>query len=406
MPSTIRTGLRSPLWLLAPGQVISWGTLYYGITFLAQPMHLATGWSLSFIFSAYSAGLLVAALCAPLAGRLLVRHGGRWGLSLGSVLAAVSLTGIAVASHPVLFLSAWLVAGAAMSLTLYEAAFTALRAYSDAGFRRAMTTLTLVGGFASTVFWPLSYWLEAHFGWQPTLLVFAALHVLVCLPLHRLLPAHMVHPNPLASVSAATANSAALLRSAAFWGLAIAIATTALVSGALSAHAGQLLTSRGVDQATLLLAVSLFGPMQVAGRVIDMAFAQKLSVRWSGYVAHLILPLAICLLAFTQFEPRLAFLFAALYGAGNGVLTIVRGMAPAELLGQAAYGSALGWVSAPGLMARAIAPALAAFTLEHWGHAATLAWLIVIGFGGLAAFMYAYRATHLPIPRDARVAAT
>ena len=124
------TGSSSPgmraLWLLAPGQVISWGTLYYGITFLAQPIQTSTGWSLPAIFGAYSAGLLLAALCAPLAGQLLVRHGGRWGLSVGSVLASLSLAGVAAASGPYTFLLAWLLAGVAMALTLYEAAFTAL----------------------------------------------------------------------------------------------------------------------------------------------------------------------------------------------------------------------------------------------------------------------------------------
>ncbi|GAB3257335.1 MFS transporter [Chitinimonas naiadis] len=382
----------SPLWLLAPGQVISWGTLYYGITFLAEPIHKATGWSLAAIFGAYSGGLLAAALCAPLAGQLLDRHGGRWGLSVGSLVGAVSLVGVATASNMVMFLLGWLLAGIAMSLTLYEAAFTALREFSGSEFRRPMTTLTLVGGFASTVFWPLSFWLVAHLDWRQTLLVFAALHALVCLPLHLLLPARVATHAQATVQDAQPAVVANLLRSPAYWGLVIAIASTALFSGAISAHAGLLLAGQGVSQSMLLLTVTLFGPMQVAGRLLDMVVAHHLPVRWSGYLAHLILPVAIGLLLLTTYEHRLAFLFAALYGPANGILTIVRGMAPAELLGNTAYGSALGWVSSPGLVARALAPAWAAFLLEHWGNTTTLVWLAVIGIVGFVAFVFAYRA--------------
>ncbi|WP_284196634.1 MFS transporter [Chitinimonas prasina] len=389
-------GMRA-LWLLAPGQVISWGTLYYGITFLAQPIQTSTGWSLPGIFGAYSAGLLLAALCAPLAGQLLARHGGRWGLSLGSVLASLSLAGLAAASGPYTFLLAWLLAGVAMALTLYEAAFTALHEFAHTEFRRAMTLLTLVGGFASTVFWPLSYWLEGLWGWRLTLLGYAALHVLVCLPLHRALP-RVVPAVAATEVSPADMPWMQMLRSPAYWGLAVAIGMTALLGGTLSAHAGLLLADRAVSPTLIMLSVTLFGPMQVAGRLLDMLLAQRLSVRWSGYVAHLMLPTAMVLLLLAKQAPWLAVLFACLYGASNGVLTIVRGMAPAELLGSANYGVALGWVSAPGLFARALAPAMAAYGLAQWGGSATLLGLTCLGVLGWAAFVFAYRARPATAP--------
>src|SRR5579862_7501614 len=175
-------------WRLVPAlgltQIISWGSLYYSIAVLGASMRAELGVSSTTLFAAYSASLLISALAAPLAGRSIDRYGGRAVMSAGSIIAASSLLWIAYAgSVATLFLS-WGLAGLAMALTMYDAAFATLSQHAGTSYRTALTALTLMGGLASTVFWPLSLFGVDHVGWRATMLGFAALQLLVCLPLH------------------------------------------------------------------------------------------------------------------------------------------------------------------------------------------------------------------------------
>ena len=183
--------LRAPTHALGATQIIGWGTTMYAPAILASPIVADTGWARTDVFAAFSASLVISALLARPAGRLIDRQGGRAALAAGSGLTALGLAGAALAPTLPLYFAAWAVLGVAMRLMLYEAAFATLAAAGGSDARRAISVLTLYGGLASTVFWLAGFELIEAFGWRATFAVYAALNLFVCLPLHAfLLPAH------------------------------------------------------------------------------------------------------------------------------------------------------------------------------------------------------------------------
>ncbi|PKO34293.1 MAG: MFS transporter [Betaproteobacteria bacterium HGW-Betaproteobacteria-7] len=379
----------APVAVLAVAQLLAWGTLYYGIAFLAPAIAADTGWSPPSIFGAYSAGLLVAALLATPVGHLLVRHGGRAVMSTGSALAAVALMLMAASEGTGLFYAAWLVAGAAMATTLYEAAFSTLREQGGSDFRRVIGVVTLVGGFASTLFWPLTQGLVAELGWRTTALVYAGLNLAVGGCLSLWLPAYA---GPSGSPVATTKPRTAPCR--IVFPLAAAFACAALATSAVSAHLAAFLAGR--PDAIALSAMVLIGPMQVAGRWLEWRLAHRVPVRATGLLAFLGLALGLALLAWNATGVWTVFAFAILYGAANGVLTVVRGGAAAEWLPEAGYAATLGALSTPALVARALAPLATASLLAVWGGAATLWLLVLSALAGLAAFSLAAARVRIP----------
>src|SRR5438477_8097701 len=180
---------------LGTAQIISWGTLFYAIGVLGPAMRRDLGVSELFLFGVFSAALLVSGTLAPLMGRLIDRRGGRFVLSLGSVLGATACALLAAAPNAAVMAAGWLVAGAAMGACLYDPAFATLSQHAGARYRRAVTALTLFGGFASTAFWPLSHLLLEAWGWRATWAIYAGLHCCVCLPIHlAFVPAHAQAP--------------------------------------------------------------------------------------------------------------------------------------------------------------------------------------------------------------------
>ena len=170
---------------LGIAQVISWGSLYYSIGVLGPAMRGDLGASELFLFGSFTAGLLVSGTLAPIAGRLIDARGGRLVLSLGSGAGCVAMALLAVAPNPAVMVVGWLLAGAAMSSCLYDPAFATLSQHTGDRYRSAVTALTLFGGFASTVFWPLSHILLEAWGWRMTFGIYAGLHLFVCLPIHH-----------------------------------------------------------------------------------------------------------------------------------------------------------------------------------------------------------------------------
>src|SRR4051812_19679219 len=188
-------GIRRMVAALGVAQIISWGTLFYAIGVLGPAMRTELGVSDLFLFSAFTAGLFVSGALAPLAGRTIDRIGGRAVLASGSLLAAVATGLLAFAPNAGVMVVGWLLAGAAMSACLYDPAFATLSQHTGERYRRAVTALTLFGGFASTAFWPLSHLLLEAWGWRTTWAIYAVLHLGVCLPIHLLaVPAKRVAP--------------------------------------------------------------------------------------------------------------------------------------------------------------------------------------------------------------------
>ncbi len=372
---------------LGVAQIISWGSLFYAIGVLGPSMRNELDVSELFLFGAFTAGLLVSGTLAPLAGRLIDRRGGRFVLSTGSALAALALALLAIATHPAVMVAGWLIAGAAMAACLYDPAFATLSQHAGMRYRRAVTALTLFGGFASTVFWPLSHLLLEAWGWRATFGIYAGLHLAVCWPIHRLfVPAHLrrPHPNaPAAGDGASPGFSDARLR----W-LTASFAIATFIFGVIAVHLITLLTGAGLTAAQAVTVSMLVGPMQVAGRVIELGFSGRVRAVTVGLVAFLLMLLALVALISVEGFGMAAIVFVVAYGCGNGVLTIVKGTAPAELYGHKGLGALLGHLSRAGLYAKAVAPAsftaMLAFGLTRNGALAVLAGLAVAGMGTFA----------------------
>lgn len=383
-PTKHRDAPRVPVLPVALGQLLSWGTLYYGIAFLAQPISQDTGWRLAEIFGAFSVSLLVAALMAVPVGRLLVKIGGRTVMTAGSLLAFSAFLLMASSRDLPLFYAGWILAGVAMSMTLYEAAFSTLRESAGPAFRKAIGLITIVGGLASTLFWPLTHWLVLEIGWRMTAMVFAGTHLLVGVPLHRMLPRKPVHSDrpTLVQRSSLQPVSEKWLISL----LALSFALASLVTSAISSHVVVLLSEIPISGGQMVLLVSLIGPMQVAGRIVEIRLSHRFSVLATGRVALIGIAISLLALYSAVGSPWLAWVFVILYGATNGVLTVVRGGAPAELLDHSSYASALAMLSAPALAARAAGPLVAAAAANSWGPSGTTWLLFLVALAGFALF--------------------
>ena len=372
-------------------QIASWGSLYYAVGVLGKPMREDLGVTELFVFTAFTAGLLVSGTLAPWIGRCIDRLGGRFVLAWGSVASAAALAILAFAPNAAVMTLGWLVAGAAMSASLYDPAFATLSQHSGSHYRRAVTSLTLLGGFASTVAWPLSHFLlEAH-GWRWTLGAYAAFQLLVCLPLHLAVIPSGTH----ASHRAAEPGDA---RSPAFSQprlpiLRIAFALGAFITGLVGVHMVGLLSDAGLTAAEAVTIAMLMGPMQVAGRIVELAFSRHVRAVTAGLVAFALIGSSIAVLAVMHGMGAMAIAFVTLYGCGNGVLTIVRGTTPVELYGREGLGELLGYLSRLASYAKAIAPAawpaLLALGVGWRGAAGVVA---IMAFAALAAFAFATRA--------------
>ena len=380
---------------LGVAQIISWGSLYYAIAVLGAAIGADLGLSPVHVFGAYSGGLLLSGLIAPMAGRAIDRHGGRIVLSVGSAVAALALFWLSRAASAPEYYLAWCLGGAAMGLTLYDPAFATLSQHFGSSYRRALTALTLFAGFASTVFWPLAQQGLVAFGWRDTLAAFAALELAVCLPLHWwLIPARVraVHADPPEDRPEGARPSAAAT-SPPFVALASSFALNAFVFAAMSAHLIGMMEGGGIAAADAVWIAALIGPMQVAGRILEITFGRRLRAATVGVIAvGLLIVSMLVLLAGARISIGGALVFAVIYGLSNGVMTIVRGIAPAEFFGRVGYGSLLGRLAAPSLVARAAAPvAFAALAAPQGSPQGSLLVLLLLSVLSAVAFLAAVR---------------
>jgi predicted MFS family arabinose efflux permease len=340
---------------LGVAQIVSWGTLFYTIAVLGSPMRADTGVGELWLFGSFTAGLFLSGIASPTVGREIDARGGRRVLTAGSLLGALACAVLGCAQGPVTVLLGWLLAGVAMSAALYDPAFATLHQISGMAYRRAVTALTLFGGFASTVFWPLSQLLLDTVGWRTTFLVYAGLHLALCLPLHLAsVPAGRVAGwthEPVAESARLHAHGGPT-----FVWLAVALSLSSFIGSAVAAHLIALLAATGLSARDAVLVGSLIGPMQVAGRVVEFAFTRHVRALAVGTFSFALL--AVALAIFTQVHGVwiVALAFAIPYGWANGIMTIVRGTVPAELFGHRDYGALLGRLALPQFILKAVAP--------------------------------------------------
>lgn len=381
---------------LGVAQTLAWASSYYLPAILAVPMARDLGVRTTTVFAAFSAALVVSAVLGPLAGRLIDRHGGRPVLAANSLVFAAALALMALAQGPVTLFAAWLLMGVAMSAGLYEAAFAALVHLYGKNARSAITGITLIAGFASTVGWPLTAWLELEGGWRTACLTWAGLHLLLGLPLNWRLPASSPAGNDRASIEpirtpaqAPAETATGTVRSGPGSSrtsilLALVFAITWFISTAMAAHLPRLLQAGGIALATALVFAGLVGPAQVAGRLLEYGLLRHIHPLVSARLAGLMHTLGA--LAFLLFGVPAGALFTLLHGAGNGVLTIAKGTLPLVLFGSQNYGARQGLLMVPARFAQALSPWLFGLAIDRFG-AGALWFSAGLGLLGFAALM-------------------
>lgn len=390
-PAQPATPPRRLVWILGLTETISWGTLFFAFTVFIEPMIRSTGWSKPFLAGGYSLGLLVWAMCSFTVGRLLDRAPARRVMGTGSVLAGLGLLLWAWSPSPAIFLLMWVPIGLAMATTLYEPAFVVLRqAYGDQ-YQKPIMVVTLMAGFASTIFVPLAQWLVLHVGWRPTLVGFALLNLLVCAPLHARMR-YAMHPTytgtPTAGADAGSAGIArAALRQPVFWAVVLAFTATAVVASLLGAHLIPMLTEKGLPVSQQLAVAALIGPAQVVGRMLMMRAAVRHPVRLSLPVYLL---MSTGLLCFALGHGAWLMVAAVLYGCANGVNTMLRAMAMPELISPHHYATLNGLMMTPVLLMQAAAPWLGALLWRAAGGYWLMLWvMLALALAALLAFGYA-----------------
>lgn len=351
--------------------VFTWGSSFYLLSVLAGPITLDTGWPATWVVGALSLGLLLAGLLSPRVGDLIGQHGGRPVLSLACLALAAGLLTLAVAPSLPVYLFGWLLLGAGMAAGLYDAGFATLGRLYGSRARSAITTLTLWGGFASTVTWPLSAYLVGQFGWRATCLAYALIMLLVCLPLIRWqLPA--LPPAAAGPLRSPGSRRVSLLASERrqFLLLAAIQVNAGLIATVIAVHVLVLLQGRGLELSQAVALGALIGPAQVAGRLGEFATGNRHHPLWTLTAAVLLFALGLGLLATGAYFAGVAIV---LYGAGNGILSIARGSLPLALFGPERYAPLMGRLARPALAAQAVAPPLGT--------------LLVVQLGGEGAFV-------------------
>src|SRR4051812_36702862 len=371
-----RDFLRGPwraVLVLGVTQIIAWGALFYPVVLTVPLIAADHGWSTTFAMGGFSLALLTGGLVSPLIGRLIDRHGGHRVMPVGSLLAALGLVGLAHIGHPIIYLAVWMVLGTAIAASLYDAAFATLGRIFGVAARPPITALTLAGGFASTVSWPLTHVLIESVGWRGAYLVHAALLAIVAAPLHALaLPRHRAGPS---SPPAAVFAPPAFVWPPHGWPFVIvaaAFAAYAFVPSGLSAHLLAIFGRAGIDSGTAVAIGALFGPAQVAARICEFTFARHLHPLSVARFAVAILLAAFVPVALFGLSIATAASFVVMFGIANGLITIARGTVPLALFGATGYGALIGRIAGPSLAMQAVAPLVLAFIAESVSDAAVL----------------------------------
>jgi len=350
--------------VLGAAQTLAWASSYYLAAVLAAPMAKDIGVATPTVFAAFSLALLVSAALGPHAGAAIDRWGGRPVLIGTNVLFALGLAALGAAQGAWGLFFAWAILGVGMGSGLYEAAFAALVRLYGSNSRNAITGITLIAGFASTVGWPLSALLESQSGWRGACFAWAVLHLVVGIPLNALLPrAPALIAPTLAEHSAVRGDDGRPARAAVL--LAIAFASTWFVSTAMAAHLPRLLQASGATFAAAVAVGALVGPAQVGGRLLEFGVLRRVHPLLSARLAALLHPLGAALLLVVGAPAAAAF--AILHGAGNGILTIAKGTLPLVLFGPLGYGRRQGWLMVPARIAQALSPWLFGLCLDRWG---------------------------------------
>ncbi|MFH1806317.1 MAG: MFS transporter [Pseudomonadota bacterium] len=368
---------------LGTAQTLAFGTTLYLPAILAEPMARDIGVPTSWAFGAFSLALLISAFLGPLFGARIDRFGGRNILSASSLVFAAGLGILGLSDSMAVMCLAWLVIGIGMSMGLYESAFATLVGLFGGNARGPITGITLIAGFASTICWPISAGIEVEYGWRLVCFFWAGTHIVLGLPLNRLLiPAGNLLSDPAQNTETDTPPARLSRRdyfSLPMILLAFVFAASWFTATAMAAHLPRLLQISGMDASSAILAASLVGPAQVAGRVLEFGLLRHWHPMLSARLATLMHPVGAALLM--VFGGPAGMIFTSLHGTGNGILTIAKGTLPLAVFGPNGYGARQGVLVAPSRFAQAGAPFLFGMLIDATGTQAL--WLTIL-LGGLA----------------------
>jgi len=345
---------------LGTAQTLAWGS-YYLPAILADPIADGLGLSRTVVFGVFSGSLLVSAFLGPAVGRVIDAYGGRGVLALSNLVLAVGLVLLALTQGVVSLVAAWMVLGVGMAMGLYDPACATLAGLYGWAARGPITGITLIAGFASTVGWPLSAVLEAHFGWRGACLVWAALNLLIGLPLNRLL---IPRAPPPARATEAEETAGPAPRGAMLL-LSFVFAATWFVTGAMAAHLPRLLEIAGASATAAITAAALVGPAQVGARLVEFGALKRVHPVISARLAAALHPIGALVLM--TIGPSAIMAFAVLHGAGNGLLTIAKGTLPLAIFGPVGYGLRSGVLGAPARAAQAASPLIFGLLIDWLG---------------------------------------
>lgn len=352
---------------LGAAQLISWGVTYYLVGVFGDLISAELGWTRQEVFAGYAVALLVMGLTSPLVGRLMDNRGGGGLMNVGAVLNAVGCLMLAASHGFVAYYAAWAVMGVGMRLTLYDAAFAALARIGGPSSRRAMAQITLLGGLASTVMWPVGYGLAEVFGWRGALVVYGAF-ALLTIPLHLTLPTTRYDPEATARpdlpVPLADSGVRRIIAATLF---AVVVMLANVLNAAMSAYMIPILSSLGLGAGAAVAASALRGIGQSVARLGEVLLGQALNPLILNMAAAALLPAVFMggLAAAGNLPAALAFAF--FYGAGNGLLTITRGTLPLVLFDHRTYGAFVGRLIVPSFLVSAATPLVYAIAMDRFG---------------------------------------
>ncbi len=381
----------SAVLLLGITQNIGYGTLYYSFSILAPDMAAHFAIPPEWIFGALSVALLIGGLTAPWLGKLFDRLGAARVMTGGSLVASAALVACAYAPERTSYAAALIALEVSANLVQYGAAFALLVQLRPEVASRSITYLTLIAGFASTIFWPITTALHTVMSWQQVYLVFAGLNLVICLPIHAWL-ANGISLRGGMDIKGSTPVEGALQaerRKVGFLLMVSGFSLMSLVSSAVLVHMVPLLPGLGLG-ATAAIVGTLFGPAQVASRLINMVFGKNVNAIHLALIAAVLIPGGVLILILSAPSIPGAMLFAVVFGMGNGLLSIVTGSLPLYLFGSKGYGQLQGKMMAARLILSALAPFALALAMSVIGISPSLTVTAALGgaaiilFGGVA----------------------
>lgn len=369
---------------------IGYGTIFYSFSLMSVQIEQAFGWSKAFIFGVFSIGLFAGGMLAPWIGRHLDRVGTRTPTTLGSLLVALGLAGLSQVDSRFGFALAIIFVESLAVLVLYETAFVALTQLAGRQARVPITQITLIAGFASTLFWPFVAWMLEWLDWRQTYLVLASLHLLICMPIHW----GILRPQP-RSRDEATFKASSSYKKVIYspaqrrvqWLLAFSLGVGAFAIAAIQIHLFGLLAGLGVSTQQAVIIGVLIGPAQVAARVMELVLGKYVNPVVTGVFSLAMMTGGIFCLFFVPKGNVLLAVFAILFGMGQGLTYIIRGVIPLYLFGDIGYGALTGRLNGVRMILTAAAPLSFALLMEQGGSLAALSVLTVLLLLSIAALL-------------------